>query len=131
MGKIVRRSVETLAVHENDSSATDWQRVDNFSDDELARNAQEDPDNPPVNDEEFARMRPAHEVLPELVGAEHAAELFNRRGRPKKDTTKQQVTLRLSPEVIDYFRSTGRGWQSRIDEVLRESVKKRSRHKTV
>lgn len=41
-------------------------------------------------------------------------------GRPKAAKTKIQKTLRLSPEVIDYFQSTGKGWQTRIDEVLAE-----------
>jgi hypothetical protein len=35
------------------------------------------------------------------------------------------VSLRISPEVIDYFKSTGIGWQSRVDETLREIVKRK------
>jgi uncharacterized protein (DUF4415 family) len=37
------------------------------------------------------------------------------------------VSLRISPEVIEYFKSTGEGWQSRIDETLREAVKRKAR----
>jgi uncharacterized protein (DUF4415 family) len=33
--------------------------------------------------------------------------------------TKQQVTLRIDRDVLEYFRSTGKGWQSRINNVLR------------
>jgi uncharacterized protein (DUF4415 family) len=41
------------------------------------------------------------------------------------------VSLRISPEVIDYFKSTGSGWQSRIDETLRDVVKRKgTKHKT-
>jgi uncharacterized protein (DUF4415 family) len=36
------------------------------------------------------------------------------------------VSLRLSPEVIEHFKSTGSGWQSRIDETLRKAVKRKS-----
>ena len=43
-------------------------------------------------------------------------------GRPKKDAPKIAVNIRLDPEVLAYFRATGRGWQSRINEVLRKAV---------
>ncbi|MEW6330842.1 MAG: BrnA antitoxin family protein [Pseudomonadota bacterium] len=66
---------------------------------------------------DMARMRPAIEVVPQVVEAWRRA-----RGRPPKESTKQQVTLRLSPEVLDYFRKQGRGWQTRIDEVLSRHV---------
>ena len=45
---------------------------------------------------------------------------------PNKNPTKEQVTVRYSPEVLAYFRATGAGWQTRMDEALREHV---SRHK--
>ena len=41
-----------------------------------------------------------------------------RRGRPKGSGTKQQITLRLDQSVIDAFRQTGPGWQSRINDAL-------------
>ncbi len=51
-----------------------------------------------------------------------------RRGKrgPQKAPTKQLISLRLSPEVIDHFKSTGPGWQTRIDRTLRESIRKRA-----
>jgi uncharacterized protein (DUF4415 family) len=49
------------------------------------------------------------------------------RGRPKSENPKQLVSLRYSPEVLEYFRATGEGWQSRMDRVLREYVARRSR----
>jgi len=45
---------------------------------------------------------------------------------PNKRPTKEQVAVRYSPEVLAYFRATGTGWQTRMDEVLREYV---SQHK--
>jgi hypothetical protein len=43
------------------------------------------------------------------------------RGRGKqKSPTKVAVTLRYSPEVIDAFRATGKGWQTRMDEALKD-----------
>ncbi len=49
------------------------------------------------------------------------------RGRPKSASTKQLVSVRYSPEVLAYFKSTGEGWQSRMDRVLREYVTRHSR----
>ena len=49
-----------------------------------------------------------------------ATDTMARRGRPPKGAAvKVQQSLRLSPEVLDHFKSTGKGWQSRIDETLR------------
>jgi len=51
-----------------------------------------------------------------------------RRGKrgPQKAPTKKLVSLRLSPEVVEHFKSKGRGWQTRIDSTLLESIKKRA-----
>jgi uncharacterized protein (DUF4415 family) len=48
------------------------------------------------------------------------------RGRPKSDNKKLLLSVRYSPEVIAYFKSTGDGWQSRMDGVLRNYVEKQS-----
>ncbi len=48
------------------------------------------------------------------------------RGRPKSENTKKLVSVRYSPEVLEYFRSTGEGWQSRMDKVLCQYVSRRS-----
>ena len=81
--------------------------------------ANSDPDNPPLSDAQLRSMRPAHEVHPELV----AKHLRRRRGRPKSDTPKQQVTLRIDRDVLDKFRAQGDGWQSRINQALRKAAK--------
>jgi uncharacterized protein (DUF4415 family) len=49
------------------------------------------------------------------------------RGRPKSDSKKLLVSVRYSPEVIAYFKSTGEGWQSRMDGVLRQYVTRNAR----
>jgi uncharacterized protein (DUF4415 family) len=49
------------------------------------------------------------------------------RGRPKSENPKQLVSVRYSQEVLTYFKSTGEGWQSRMDGVLREYVTRQSR----
>lgn len=45
-----------------------------------------------------------------------------RRGRPAGSGQKTQTTLRISKEVLEFFRSTGRGWQTRMDEALKRYV---------
>lgn len=37
---------------------------------------------------------------------------------------RQMVSLRLSPAVLEYFKATGPGWQTRIDEVLKKAAEK-------
>ncbi len=68
--------------------------------------------------DDLAKFRPAHEVLP----LELQETLGIRRRGPQKSPTKVPTTIRLSAEVVEYFRSTGEGWQSRVDGVLREYV---------
>jgi uncharacterized protein (DUF4415 family) len=79
--------------------------------------AKSDPDNPPLTDEQLRRMRPAYQVRPELL----ARQLRRERGRPKSERPKQQVTLRIDRDVLDKFRSTGEGWQRRINDALRKA----------
>jgi len=49
------------------------------------------------------------------------------RGRPKSANKKLLVSVRYSPEVVWYFRSTGEGWQGRMDSVLRQYVERKAR----
>ena len=50
-----------------------------------------------------------------------------KRGRPKGEHPKISTTLRLDADVLEHFRRRGPGWQTRINLVLRSSIKKRSR----
>jgi uncharacterized protein (DUF4415 family) len=49
------------------------------------------------------------------------------RGRPKSANRKLLVSVRYSPEVVGYFKSTGEGWQARMDSVLRQYVERKAR----
>ena len=71
-------------------------------------------DNPEWTKKDFAEARPFAEVFPDL-----AESIRKARGRPKVETPKQQASLRLDPEVIEKFKATGKGWQSRINDVLK------------
>lgn len=53
-----------------------------------------------------------------------AAVAARRTRGPNKRPTKVQVAVRYSPEVLAYFRATGAGWQSRMDEALREYIER-------
>ena len=70
-----------------------------------------------LTSEDMRQFRPASEVLP-------AALLRNlRKGRGKqKAPTKRLISLRLDDEVIDRFRKSGPGWQSRINETLKRAA---------
>ena len=82
--------------------------------------AKNDPDCPILTEKDFKRMRPFAEVHPDLV------DVWKRmRGRPKMERPKVQVTLMMDADVIESFKAEGQGWQSRINEVLARSVKRR------
>ncbi len=94
--RIVRYTRETLP-----ESRTDWARLDAMTEEEIEANALSDPDNPPWTDEE---LKNARLVMPE-------------------DRGKTPVSIRLDNEVLDYFKSQGRGYQSRINAVLKAYVR--------
>ena len=69
---------------------------------------------------DMARFRPAAEVLPSSL-----KEKLGVRG-PQKAPTKERITIRLSREVVDQFRESGEGWQTRVDAALRDWLKNHS-----
>ncbi len=81
-----------------------------------------DDTNPEWTDADFARAKPGAEALP----AEFVAAFQRKSGRPEGTvrSDRQQVTLRLPRDVIDFFKADGPGWQTRAIEVLaREAAK--------
>jgi uncharacterized protein (DUF4415 family) len=46
---------------------------------------------------------------------------------PQKRPTKVAVTVRYSPEILEYFKATGEGWQTRMNDALREYVEQHRR----
>lgn len=73
---------------------------------------------------DFKRMRPAREVVPDIVKAYKEGRLKVR--GPQKTPTKTQLTLRLSRDIVEAFKSDGKGWQTRIDKALKEWLKEHS-----
>ena len=47
-----------------------------------------------------------------------------KRGRPVKpsEQAKRQISIRLDPDILDFYRSTGKGWQTRINDILRAAM---------
>jgi uncharacterized protein (DUF4415 family) len=78
--------------------------------------------NPEWQAADFSRAQAASEVLPSLFSPARTAALMKPRGRPKAEITKQRVSIRLSPEVIEHFKASGSGWQTRIDAALRQFI---------
>jgi uncharacterized protein (DUF4415 family) len=66
-----------------------------------------------------------HGRLDGFLRSGNAGVLPGKRG-PQKAPTKKLVSLRLSPEVVEHFKASGPGWQTRIDSTLRQSIKKRA-----
>ena len=64
--------------------------------------AEADPDTQPLTKRQLAATVPLKSV----------------RGRPKSENKKLLASVRYSPEAIAYFRSTGDGWQGRMDGLL-------------
>lgn len=76
-------------------------------------------DSPPLTEQELSAMRPAREVLPPefFTGME---ALRRARGRPPVEHPRKLVSIRLDQDVLEKFKSTGKGWQSRINAELRK-----------
>jgi uncharacterized protein (DUF4415 family) len=73
-----------------------------------------------------------YDEIPELTEEDFARGVWHRggkpmphgpRGRPKSKNPKRAVSLRLDPDVLAHFRRGGRGWQSRINTILRKAAK--------
>ncbi|HEY4809266.1 MAG TPA: BrnA antitoxin family protein [Roseiarcus sp.] len=78
-----------------------------------------DDENPEWTRKDFERAGPALSLLGEVFGADAAQAVARRQGRPRKANPKVNQTLRLDADVVEAYRRQGRGWQTRINAVLR------------
>lgn len=97
MSKTTKRSTVRMPTAEEDKAITTA--------------ARSDPDAQPLTPKRLKAMVPLRSL----------------RGRPKSANKKLLVSVRYSPEVVAYFKSTGDGWQSLMDSVLRKYVARHSR----
>lgn len=72
-------------------------------------------------------MRSANEVLPAELLDVLPKRKVGQRGRQKAPVN-ISITIRYSPEVVKYFKETGKGWHTRMDEVLKAWIKKHPHH---
>jgi uncharacterized protein (DUF4415 family) len=70
-----------------------------------------------ASDAELAQAKPFAEAFPDLMES-----IRRGRGRPAIANPRQQISLRLDGDVIAKFKSTGKGWQGRVNEALRKAA---------
>jgi uncharacterized protein (DUF4415 family) len=99
-------------------SKTDWERVQRAY----------DSDEPIPYDPEDGPYDPNDEAAVKAFWDTAIITYPNKRG-PQKAPTKRLVSLRLSQEVVDHYKSQGPGWQTRIDEALKKSIALKRRSK--
>ena len=89
-----------VSAHERRPGRTDWQALDALTDDDIERAIAEDPDSAPPLDADW--FRNAELVIP---------------------AAKIATSMRVDGDVMDWFKGQGRGWQTRMNAVLRAYAK--------
>ena len=89
-----------VSAHNRRPSRTDWQALDGLTEDDLERAIAEDPDSDPPLDADW--FRNAELVIP---------------------AAKVATSMRVDGDVMDWFKGQGRGWQTRMNAVLRAYAK--------
>jgi uncharacterized protein (DUF4415 family) len=89
-----------------------------LSEDQIQRMIASDPDAPEATDEQLAQAKPFSEAFPALADAMRK----NVGGRPKSDNPKVAVSLRLDQEIVARFKASGPGWQTRMNDALRDAA---------
>ena len=78
----------------------------------------------PSTEEEDAVITAAALSDPDALplSPEELAQLTRRRGRPLSEVTKVATSLRLDLDIVNAFKATGPGWQTRMNDALREYI---------
>ena len=80
-----------------------------------------DPDARELDAEWFAKAKSASEAFaPETYAA--LVAMKRPRGRPKADETKVFTAIRLDADLLEAFKATGKGWQTRVNAALRQYI---------
>lgn len=89
-----------------------------LTEDQIQRMIASDPDAPEATDEQLAQAKPFMEAFPALAEAMRK----NTGGRPKAENPKVAVSLRLDQDVVARFKASGPGWQTRMNDALRDAA---------
>lgn len=89
-----------------------------LTEDQIQRMIASDPDAPEATDEQLAQAKPFGEAFPALADAMRK----NVGGRPKLENPKVAVSLRLDQEIVARFKASGPGWQTRMNDALRDAA---------
>lgn len=95
------------------TSQTDWTRIKALSDADIIHDA----DSPETTEEDWGQAFTCHSA------AELHAEAVRRTRGANKQPRKEQVAVRYDSEILAYFRATGKGWQTRMNNALKEWLK--------
>ena len=69
---------------------------------------------PPLSDGILSRMKPIQETKPDIPPRVRGSQ---------KHPTKIPVSIRLDQDVVEYFKSQGKGWQTKVNNILRKYAK--------
>src|SRR6266567_225128 len=112
-GNIVTYTAEEVrAMLDRGEDDSDWARVDAKTEEELAADVASDPDWADVPEDWVSH---AHWASGYMIG---------------RKENKKQVTMRFDADILDHFKSEGRGWQSRMNAVLRVFVDRQQRSRS-
>jgi len=75
-----------------------------------------DPDCPPLTEEDFEAARPFMQFGVNYLGA------GRRIGRPPSEIKRPTLNMRVDPDVLQHLRAGGKGWQTRVNTLLREAM---------
>ncbi|HWK47316.1 MAG TPA: BrnA antitoxin family protein [Stellaceae bacterium] len=80
-----------------------------------------DQENPELTLDWFEGAKPAGEVFAPPIYAD-LVSMKRPRGRPKAQSTKVFTAIRLDADLLNAFRATGKGWQTRVNAALRQYI---------
>ncbi len=89
-----------------------------LTEDQIQQMIASDPDAPEATDEQIGQAKRFDKAFPALAEAMRR----NAVGRPKAENPKVAVSLRLDQEIVARFKASGPGWQTRMNNALREAA---------
>ena len=85
---------------------------------EISAQIAEDPDDFEADEEWFREAKPSSDIIP------HVLERYMQEKEAIQSGRKERLSILLDKDVVDFFRSTGGDWHSRINQALRQMVEK-------